>query len=137
MTELALREIVERALAEVGIEPGLVQPPTGRPRVTTWSSEIRGFGVRYYPSGRKVYVGKVIGDHVGITADGKPILIECKSSKSGRRPTACRFEPHQKEFLLGWEARGGLALIAWSSVQGGVSYCNASEILIKPTRDTP
>lgn len=56
MTSLALRQIVERALAEVGAEPRWLSPPRGRPRTTTWLGVEQGFGIRHYASGRQVYI---------------------------------------------------------------------------------
>ena len=59
MTGLALRQVVESALAEVGIEPQLARAPKGRSRLTEWSRGLKGFGVRHYPSGRKVYIAQM------------------------------------------------------------------------------
>lgn len=56
MTSLALRQIVERALAEVGADPRWLSPPRGRPRTTTWLGVEQGFGIRHYSSGRQVYI---------------------------------------------------------------------------------
>lgn len=56
MTSLALRQIVEQALADVGAQPRFFSMPRGRPRTTTWLGVEQGFGVRHYASGRKVYI---------------------------------------------------------------------------------
>jgi len=56
MTTLTLRQIVERALADVGVDPQLAQRPKDRARITTWLASEPGFGIRHYPSGRHVYI---------------------------------------------------------------------------------
>lgn len=55
MTSLSLRQIVETALAEIGIDPAFARRPQGRARTTTWLPSQTGMGVRHYPSGRHVY----------------------------------------------------------------------------------
>jgi len=56
MTSLSLKQIVEKALAEIGVNPKLSQTPKGKARTTTWIAVENGFGIRHYPSGRHVYV---------------------------------------------------------------------------------
>ena len=58
MTSLTLRQIVERALADVGADPKLAERPKGRARITTWFAGEMGFGIRHYPSGRHVYIAQ-------------------------------------------------------------------------------
>jgi integrase len=56
MTSLSLKQIVEKALAEIGVSPKLAQTPKGKARTTTWIAVENGFGIRHYPSGRHVYI---------------------------------------------------------------------------------
>jgi integrase len=56
MTALTLKRIVADALAEVGVASALFSIPRGRPRTTVWLGIERGFGVRHYASGRRVYI---------------------------------------------------------------------------------
>jgi integrase len=56
MTSLSLRQIVEKALAEVGVDPKLSRKPKGSARTTTWLAIENGFGIRHYASGRHVYI---------------------------------------------------------------------------------
>lgn len=55
MTALTLQAIAAERLAEIGIEANMPQRRE-RARSTQWASELPGFGVRTYASGRKVYV---------------------------------------------------------------------------------
>lgn len=56
MTALALRQVVEQALAEVGASTTFLRLPRGRARTTTWLGIEHGFGIRHYPTGRNVYI---------------------------------------------------------------------------------
>ncbi|ATW05728.1 tyrosine-type recombinase/integrase [Sphingorhabdus sp. YGSMI21] len=56
MTALALRQVVEDALAKVGADVSLIRIPRGKPRTTTWLAIEHGFGIRHYASGRNVYI---------------------------------------------------------------------------------
>ena len=56
MTSLSLKQIVEKALAEIGVSPKLAQKPKGKARTTTWIAVENGFGIRHYASGRHVYI---------------------------------------------------------------------------------
>lgn len=56
MTSLSLKQIVGKALAEIGVSPKLAQLPKGRPRKTTWIAAENGLGIRHYASGRHVYI---------------------------------------------------------------------------------
>lgn len=56
MTSLSLRQVVEKALAEVGADPKLSRAQRGRPRTTTWLAIENGFGIRHHASGRHVYI---------------------------------------------------------------------------------
>lgn len=54
MTALSLRQIVAQELARIGLEA--VSRPPERARSTTFIAALPGFGVRSYPSGRRVYI---------------------------------------------------------------------------------
>lgn len=56
MTALALRQVVEDALATVGADVSFIRIPKGKPRTTTWLAIEHGFGIRHYASGRNVYI---------------------------------------------------------------------------------
>ncbi len=56
MTSLTLKQIVEKALAEVGVDPKMACKPKGKARTTTWLAIENGFGIRHYASGRHVYI---------------------------------------------------------------------------------
>ncbi len=56
MTSLSLKQVVEKALAEVGANPRIARKPKGKARTTTWLRVEHGFGIRHYPSGRNVYI---------------------------------------------------------------------------------
>ena len=56
MTALALRQVVEDALAKVGADVSFIRIPRGKPRTTTWLAIEHGFGIRHYASGRNVYI---------------------------------------------------------------------------------
>jgi integrase len=56
MTSLSLKQVVERALADVGANPCIARKPKGKARTTTWLRVEHGFGIRHYPSGRHVYI---------------------------------------------------------------------------------
>lgn len=56
MTSLSLKQVVEQALAEIGVSPKLAQKPKGKARTTTWIAIENGFGIRHYASGRHVYI---------------------------------------------------------------------------------
>jgi len=55
MTAHVLREVVQKALAEIGLADRY-QAARGKHRATTWLPGERGFGLRSYASGREVYV---------------------------------------------------------------------------------
>lgn len=54
MTALSLRQIVAQELARVGVEAA--RRPRERARSTVFITALPGFGVRTYPSGRRVYI---------------------------------------------------------------------------------
>lgn len=54
MTALSLRQIVAQELARIGFEA--VSRPPERARSTVFITALPGFGVRSYPSGRRVYI---------------------------------------------------------------------------------
>lgn len=59
MNAVTLRAILAQELAAVGIgDPG-ERTRLGRQRYTRWSAKQPGFGTRYYPSGKRVYIVQV------------------------------------------------------------------------------
>lgn len=56
MTAHSLARIVTEELARIGVAKYKGETRLGRPHRTAWSLTLPGFGVRYYRSGRKVYV---------------------------------------------------------------------------------
>lgn len=56
MTALALKQVVQDALAEVGANLVYLRLPRGKPRTTTWLGIEHGFGIRHYATGRNVYI---------------------------------------------------------------------------------
>lgn len=56
MTAHSLARIVAEELATVGVHSTKGLGRGGKPRLSRWSATLPGFGVRYYGSGRKVYV---------------------------------------------------------------------------------
>ena len=54
MTSLSLKQVVEQALADIGVSPKLAQKPKGKARTTTWIAVENGFGIRHYATGRHV-----------------------------------------------------------------------------------
>lgn len=63
--------------------------------------------------GRKVYTGKVIGDIVGCTPEGRALLVECKCHSDGKRPVFSDFRPHQVYALKAWHMAGAKVMVAW------------------------
>jgi integrase len=56
MNALTLRAILAQELAAVGITDPGERSGLGRQRYTRWSAKQPGFGTRYYPSGKRVYI---------------------------------------------------------------------------------
>ena len=90
MTSLSLRQIVEKALAEVGVDPKLSRAQRGRPRTTTWLAIENGFGIRHYASGRHVYVVQTrMGGRVRtITIGPASVLTRHQATMVARRVIA-------------------------------------------------
>jgi hypothetical protein len=61
--------------------------------------------------GKPMRTTKVFGDLIGLNADGKGLLVECKNY--GRQPRPRDFRPHQKKVLLEWAKMGGVSIVAW------------------------
>lgn len=59
MNAVTLRAILAQELASVGITDPGERARLGRQRYTRWSAKQPGFGVRYYPSGKRVYIVQV------------------------------------------------------------------------------
>lgn len=90
MTSLSLRQIVEKALAEVGVDPKLARAQRGRPRTTTWLAIENGFGIRHYASGRHVYIVQTrMGGRVRtITIGPASVLTRHQATMVARRVIA-------------------------------------------------
>jgi integrase len=56
MNAVSLRAILAQELAAVGIADPGERARLGRARLTRWSPKQPGFGTRYYPSGKRVYI---------------------------------------------------------------------------------
>lgn len=120
MTRLSLREVVEKALADVGADPGIAQAQKGRPRTTTWLAIENGFGIRHYASGRHVYIVQTrMGGRVRtVTIGPLSVLTEHQATivakyviahaRVGHDPAATRVRirsaPRMDDFLMEyWE----------------------------------
>ena len=90
MTTLTLRQIVEKALAEVGVDPKLARKPKGKARTTTWLAIENGFGIRHYASGRHVYIVQTrMGGRVRtITIGPATVLTRHQATMVARRVIA-------------------------------------------------
>jgi hypothetical protein len=86
----ALRQVVEKALAEVGVDPKLSRAQRGRPRTTTWLAIENGFGIRHYASGRHVYIVQTrMGGRVRtITIGPATVLTRHQATMVARRVIA-------------------------------------------------
>jgi integrase len=114
MTALALRQLVQQALADVGVSATFLSPK-GRPRTTTWIGVEHGFGIRHYASGRKVYIvqSRMGGRVRTITIGPATVLSQHQATMVARRVLAhamvghdpattrkrCRGAPRFKDFL--------------------------------------
>ena len=90
MTSLSLRQVVEKALAEIGVDPKLTRAQRGRPRTTTWLAIENGFGIRHYSSGRHVYIVQTrMGGRVRtITIGPASVLTRHQATMVARRVIA-------------------------------------------------
>lgn len=90
MTSLSLRQVVEKALAQVGVDPKLSRAQRGRPRTTTWLAIENGFGIRHYASGRHVYIVQTrMGGRVRtITIGPATVLTRHQTTMVARRVIA-------------------------------------------------
>jgi integrase len=90
MTSLSLRQIVEKALADVGADPALASRPKGRARTTTWLGGESGLGIRHYPSGRHVYVvqTRMAGRMRTVTIGPANVITRYQASSVARRVLA-------------------------------------------------
>ena len=77
MTSHTLKQILEKALAEVGVDPKVACKPKGKARTTTWLAIENGFGIRHYATGRHVYVVQTrMGGRMRYTsADNRAFLV--------------------------------------------------------------
>jgi hypothetical protein len=90
MTSLSLRQIVKKALAEVGANPRLARKPKGKARTRTWLRVEHGFGIRHYPSGRHVYIVqlRMAGRMRTITIGPASVLSRYQATMVARRVIA-------------------------------------------------
>jgi integrase len=114
MTALAMRQLVQQALADVGVSARFLSPK-GRPRTTTWIGVEHGFGIRHYASGRKVYIvqSRMGGRVRTITIGPASVLSQHQATMVARRILAhamlghdpattrkrCRGAPRFRDFL--------------------------------------
>ena len=90
MTSLSLRQVVEKALAEVGVDSKHSRAQRGRPRTTSWLAIENGFGIRHYASGRHVYIVQTrMGGRVRtITIGPASVLTRHQATMVARRVIA-------------------------------------------------
>jgi integrase len=90
MTGITLRQIVERSLAEIGVDPKVACKPKGRLRTTTWLARETGLGVRHYASGRHVYIvqPRIGGRNRTITIGSASVLTQHQATMVARRVVA-------------------------------------------------
>lgn len=76
MTALSLRQIVAQELARIGLEA--VSRPPERARSTVFITSLPGFGVRSYPSGRRVYIvqRRIAGRMRTVTIGSAAVMTE-------------------------------------------------------------
>lgn len=96
MTSLSLKQIVEKALAEIGVSPKLAQLPKERPRKTTWIPAENDFGIRHYASGRHVYIDqtRMGGSFRTITIGPAPVIRRHQAVMVARRVIAYALVGH-------------------------------------------
>lgn len=86
MTRLSLARIVDEELAKVReFERGTIDK--GRPRRTEWSERLPGFGVRFYASGRSIYVVQALMNGVTrtVTLGSTKVLTQHEALSVARR----------------------------------------------------
>ena len=90
MTALALRRIVADALADVGVAFTAFDTPRGKPRTTVWLGIERGFGLRHYATGRRIYIvqTRMAGRLRTITIGPASIISLHQASQVARRIVA-------------------------------------------------
>ena len=90
MTSHTLKQILEKALAEVGVDPKVACKPKGKARTTTWLAIENGFGIRHYASGRQVYIVQTrMGGRVRtITIGPASVITRHQASMVARRVIA-------------------------------------------------
>lgn len=76
MTALSLRQIVAQELARIGLEA--ISRPPERARSTVFITALPGFGVRSYPSGRRVYIvqRRITGRMRTVTIGNAAVMTE-------------------------------------------------------------
>lgn len=86
MNARSLNSIVDRALGEIGHDPGVRRKPRGQTRTTVWLGDEPGFGLRSYPSGRSVYIVQVRigGRNRTVTIGNEAVLSRFQAAKIAR-----------------------------------------------------
>ncbi|WP_454890521.1 tyrosine-type recombinase/integrase [Sphingopyxis chilensis] len=125
MTAHTLEKILAEALAEVGVGAAPIRLPSGRPRETKWLHDERGFGIRIYATGRKVYVvqARMAGRLRTVTIGHAAVLTRHQAAMVARRVrahaevgfdpaadrqrvrSAPRFDDFLSEYWRRWSAR--------------------------------
>jgi integrase len=90
MTALSLKQVLAKALAEIGANLLDLRVPKGRPRTTTWIGVEHGFGVRHYKSGRNVYIVQTrMGGRVRtVTIGPANVITQHQAAAVARRVSA-------------------------------------------------
>jgi integrase len=90
MNALSLEKIVTEALAEVGVNSDFRRKIKGKPRTTVWLGIEHGFGVRYYATGRRVYIvqTRMAGRVVTITIGPAAVITKHQAAMVARRVLA-------------------------------------------------
>ena len=68
--------------------------------------------------GKAIRTATVAGDIMGITRDGRPLLVEVKAHADGHRPTLSDFREGQRFALSVWADRKGKVIVAWRNAAG-------------------
>ena len=85
MTALSLRQIVGQELARIGLEA--VSRPPERARSTDFIAALPGFGVRSYPSGRRVFIvqRRISGRMRTVTIGNAAVMTEAVAREVASR----------------------------------------------------
>lgn len=135
MTAHLLSEVVQKALAEIGLADRY-QAARGKHRATTWLPGERGFGLRQYASGREVYVvqtrmggrlrtvtiapSTLVSQHQALVIARRVIAYaqvgHDPASDRQRTRTAPRFDDFLDEYWRRWSPRWKASTLATHNV---------------------